>query len=423
MKKLLLGMSCLLLLLSAACAHPDGMEKTVETDIQADSRDDAVSGDVPPDINKAEAAPSTEAYREIYAQIINEAADGVDVAFISLNDDDIPELVLRVPEDEAYFVYTVRDGERFCLVDSMRVWKLVYYARTGIIAHFENFGERSYYQVLPDRTMTNDTKPTLTYNGYVYDENDQGTGEFRGTCTYQGEEGDEAVYETVCEEWGINDMEEKELCMEDGIEKEDAILLLSSPDVMADHESSANLSESYRDVYRQKLEEITDDIRISFLYLDDDDIPEMAVRRGELYFIEPSSYSIYTFRNGELLCLVDLILKGELVYYERQGIIDVHMGERNENTEMMDRYYQIVEGETVTNDSPPILEYDWDILYDEDGLRRFDEEPNHYRYMGEEIDEITYEEMRKKLGITEDPKIICSGNGLEKEIALELLNP
>lgn len=207
-----------LLLLSAACAHPAGsMEKTAGKDVYAEAKE----------IHTEAKEVHTEAYRKIYAQIINEAADGVDFAFVSLNDDDIPELVLRVPEDEVYFIYTVKDGERLCLVDSLRAWELVYYARTGIIAHFENFRERSYYQVLPDRTMTNDSKPTLTYNGYVYDENDQGTGEFRATCTYRGEEVDEAVYETVCEEWGINDMEEKELCMEDGIEKEDAILLCS----------------------------------------------------------------------------------------------------------------------------------------------------------------------------------------------------
>lgn len=474
MKKFLLCMSCFLLLTFVACADSadNGIESEVEKGIKAETEDvtndtqDTVdvteevknttndtgnttkefkdtTGKVTPDVSGKQDGPFTfdiadyytegreqntspDTYRAIYAQIIKELPEDMDFALICLDDDGIPELVIQ-PERGVYFIYTVRNGKLFCLLDSFTAKELAYFERSSIICQpgtshggGDTGGYGWYcYRIPENQTITDDIKCILTwyYEG-IYDENDNFMGEGEITCSYMGQEIDEEAYEEVCKDLGIADKERKSLCVGSGIEKEAAIQLLSSQD-SADSESPGNLQTTYREVYKKKLENLSNDMAFSFIYLDDNDIPELAACKDE------SVYSIYTVRDGALVCIADSIETEHLSYYERQNIICASVGYKEGSVEKRNSYYQISSEGILTNDSQPIVERSNDILYDENGNWIDEETPNRYRYMGQNTNRKTYDKICKELGITEDMEMkgMCTGNSLEKEISLELLNP
>ncbi len=460
MKKFLLCMSCFLLFTFVACAGSadNGIEPEVETDVKTETIDAAdvvgddknttdITGDAVDitedtmdksaldvsydqdkpftfDINdyyteRQEQDTSPNAYRVIYAQIIKKLPEDIQFGFICLDDDDIPELVIR-PEITAYYIYTVRDGILSCLVDSVHTKAMCYYGRKGIISVFwtarggGDSGEYGYlyYQVSEDQTITDYSDPILTWSyEAVYDENNNFTGEGEVTCSYMDRDIDEEAYDEVCRELGI-DGEKRGLGGD--IDMESTVLMLSRP-APADPAPSGKAHDAYREAYKKKLEDSAVDIEFYFIYLDDDDIPELAACEDE------SLYSVYTFKDGELSCLADSMKTEYMYYYERQGVICLSDGWEWQSEGRTLRYYQTSAGETLMDDSQPVLESSSKELYGEEG-RKFDEEDvlRHYRYMGEDTDQETYEKICGELGITEDRE---KGNILEKEIALELLNP
>lgn len=467
MKKFLLCMSCFLLVIFEACTNPteggmdSGVEKEVKTetkditddtqdtvnvveydkntmDITGDAADDTgdTTDKTTPDDSEEQNAPFTfditdyytegqeqdtspDAYRTIYAQIIKKLPEDIDFGFICLDDDDIPELVIQ-PERIVYFIYTVRDGALSCLVDFFHTKEMCYYGRSGIISAFwtsRGGGDSGgygylYYQVSEDQTIKNGIDPILTWSyEAIYDENDNFTGEGEVTCSYMGRDIDEEAYDEVCRKLEI-DGERRSLG--GGIDREAAVLMLSHSDP-ADSASSGKAHDTYREAYKKKLEDSSGDTEIYFIYLDDDDIPELVSCENE------SLYSVYTFKDGGLSCIADSMKTEFMYYYERQSVICLSDGWEWKSEGRKLRYYQTSVKETLTDDSQPVLESSSKELYGEEG-RKFGEEDvlSHYRYMGQDTDRETYEKICGELGITEDRK---KGNILEKEIALELLNP
>ncbi len=218
----------------------------------------------------------------------------------------------------------------------------------------------------------------------LFMENDSFTGKGEVTCSYMGQEIDEETYEETCRNLGFNDNQGKSLCIGRGIEKEAAIQLLSRQK-SEDSESKGNLQDTYREPYKNKLEELSNDMMFSFIYLDNDDIPELAACKDE------AVYSIYTVRDGALACIADSIETEHLSYYERQGIVCASVGYKEESAEKRYSYYQTSSEEILTNDSQPVLECSNDILYDENGDWIDEDIPNRYRYMGQDTDQKTYE--------------------------------
>ncbi len=467
MKNFLLCMSCFLLLTFAACAGStdNGIEpeaekeiKTENIDVADDTGDTAdvvgdgenttdiigdatdITGDTAdksmPDVSDdqdktftfdiadyytegQEQNTSPDAYRTIYAQIIKKLPEDISFGFICLDDDDIPELVIR-PEITAYYIYTARDGILSCLVDSVHTKEMCYYERSGIISTFwtargggdsGGYG-RLYYQVSEDQTITDDSDPILTRSyEAIYDENNNFTGEGEVTCSYMGQDIDEKAYDEVCRDLGI-DGERRGLG--GSIHKEAAVLMLSRPDP-ADPVSSGKAHDAYREVYKKKMEDSADDTEFHFIYLDDDDILELAACEDE------SIHSIYTFKDGVLSCIVDSMKAEYVYYYKGQGVICLSDGWVWQSEGERSRYYQTSAGETLTDDSQPVLERNSKEIYGGEG-QEFDEKEvlSHYRYMGEDTDRETYEKICGELGITEDKE---KGYRPDKEIVLELLNP
>ncbi len=179
---------------------------------------------------------SADGYREIYKSKIEGAAEDTAVySLIYLDGDDVPELAVYDAGYEAYSIYTVKNGELFCIVDSMRTTEMTYYERSGIIALFTSWNGggdeggygKSYYQASTDKTLTNDDQPVLNfaYNA-SYDEEGAYTGE--GVTDYydMGKEIDEAAFQQKLEGLGVAG-DGKAVCAGDVLTKAEAIEALS----------------------------------------------------------------------------------------------------------------------------------------------------------------------------------------------------
>lgn len=179
----------------------------------------------------------TDLYRELYRQAVNEGSDNTWYSLIYLDADDIPELVARDNTDyDSYSIYTVNDGQLFCMADSLSTVEFTYYEKSGVIAEFDRwngggdeggYGE-SYYQVSRTQALTydDDTPPLLSYSyNAVYD----GEGAYTGTGVtdyyHKGNQIDEAEYQALLDSLGIVADREK-LCMENAYSKEEMLELL-----------------------------------------------------------------------------------------------------------------------------------------------------------------------------------------------------
>ena len=193
MKRIFLIMTCLVTLLLSACGRKDD-------------------------------------YDEIYRQaVMEDEGDGTLFSLIYLDDDDIPELVVYNGCYEHYSVYTVRDGQLFCMVDSMTTVEMVYFERSGIIASFARWnggGDEGgygwcYYQTNKSSTLTEDAVPVLDYSyNAVYDEEGIYTGGGITAYYYMGQETDQASYEEKMNALGITEGGGK-ICLENAFGKEE----------------------------------------------------------------------------------------------------------------------------------------------------------------------------------------------------------
>lgn len=172
---------------------------------------------------------------------------------------------------------------------------------------------------------------------------------------------------------------------------------------------------TYKEIYAQAVSE-TDSAMFSLIYLDNDDIPELVVSCDE-------SYSIYTVKDNTIFCMADSLTTVELTYFERTGIVcgfDRWNGGGDEGG-YGEYYYQTSKDGTLANDAAPILSFDYNAVYDEEGNYTGTGIVNYY-YMRQEIDEASYKEMQSSLGITADGKRLCLENALGKEEMLAALS-
>lgn len=160
-----------------------------------------------------------------------------------------------------------------------------------------------------------------------------------------------------------------------------------------------------------------DSLVFSFIYLDDDDIPELAVIDNGY-----GTYSIYTVKEDALFCMVDAMSTAQMTYFERSGSIALFAswnGGGDEGGYGLS-YYQVSKDKTLTNDEQPLLNSAYNAIYDEEGVYT-GEGVTEYYDMGKETDEATFQERLAGIGVTENSKPIGAEDGLNKEEALQFL--
>lgn len=191
------------------------------------------------------------AYREIYKQIITEKeGDAVYFSLIYLDEDDIPELAVCDRGYGTYSIYTVKDGEAFCMVDNMATVEMGYFERSGIVSTFARWnggGDEGgygwyYYQVSADKAIVDGDLPVL-HDAYdaVYDEGGKWTGTGITKYFYMDQEIDESAYQQKQKELGIK---EGNGISVNGIEKKEILNILTPQDsVSVSEEVSGSLTE------------------------------------------------------------------------------------------------------------------------------------------------------------------------------------
>ena len=177
--------------------------------------------------------------------------------------------------------------------------------------------------------------------------------------------------------------------------------------------------QTYRDIYYQAVADSFGDVRVySLVYLDDDEIPELVMLNREFDF-----YSIYTVRDGELLCMVDSVAAVELVYYERTSMF-YEFWRFNGGGDEGDYgrfFWQASADETITEETPCLMQDEYHALYTQDGLLSGNGD-YLYVYQGEYVDEQTYQELLSGFGVTENGGRPFTENAVGKEEMLTLLS-
>lgn len=169
-----------------------------------------------------------------YQKTVEESNAGMVFSLINLDGDEIPELVAGDRGNDRYFIYTIKDGTVFCLVDSMTTVELTYFDGTGIIAAFARWNGggdeggygRQYYQTSAEKTLTDEDIPILSYSyNAVYDEEGVYTG--KGVTDYFsiGQETDESAYNEILETLGITENDGR-LCLENAVVAEEMLDIL-----------------------------------------------------------------------------------------------------------------------------------------------------------------------------------------------------
>lgn len=158
----------------------------------------------------------------------------------------------------------------------------------------------------------------------------------------------------------------------------------------------------------QRIVEENAGMSFSLIDLDGDEIFELVVTDNE-------SYAIYTIRDGEVLCLVDLFYTVDFTYFEGKGIItgfDRWNGGGDEGGYGWSCYLVSAE-QTMVGGNDAILEITYNAIYDEAG-EYTGEGVTEYFYMGRETDEETYREAMKAMGIAEDDDLVLDVVSAEK---------
>ncbi len=173
----------------------------------------------------------------------------------------------------------------------------------------------------------------------------------------------------------------------------------------------------YRSLYKQEVADYDEGTVFSLIYLDGDDIPELAAGdRGN------DRYSIYTVKDGAIFCMVDSMTTVELTYFERNSIVAKFARWNGGGDEggYGQEYFQASMDKTVADGDIPVLSYSYNATYDGEGIYTGEGVTDYY-YMGQEIDEATYIEISKTMEITENGAKLCLKNAISKEEMLDFL--
>ncbi len=192
------------------------------------------------------------------------------------------------------------------------------------------------------------------------------------------------------------------------------------PDAEPEKQSSVSdeSSDTYREIYRQLVMETEGDaLTFSLIYLNNDDIPELAVcDRGY------EAYSIYTVKDGRAFCMMDAMTTVEMAYFEHSSIVSAFARWNGGGDEggYGWYYYQVSEDKALANGDLPTLNFTYDAVYDEEG-NWTGEGVTKYYHMDQEIDEAAYQQMMNELGIVEGKEKILTENALGKVEMLDQL--
>lgn len=215
-------------------------------------------------------------------------------------------------------------------------------------------------------------------------------------------------------------------CSMENTENREGIVLVeeAAPTTAADAEPekqspvSDESPDTYREIYKQVVTETEGDALIfSLIYLDNDDIPELAVcDRGY------EAYSIYTVKDGKVFCMMDAMITVEMVYFERKSVISQFSRWNGGGDEggYGWYYYQVSTDKALVDGDLSTLHYTYDAAYDEEGNWTGEGVAKYY-HMDQEIDEVAYQQMMNDLGIIEGNKKVLADNALGKVEMLDQL--
>ena len=144
--------------------------------------------------------------------------------------------------------------------------------------------------------------------------------------------------------------------------------------------------------------------RFSFIYLDEDNIPELVVLDRTW-----DKYSIYTVRDGNIKCLVDSVTTVEMSYYEHKNIVSTFYRSNGggDEGEYTSTYYQLNQYPTaLTDDTIPSFAFSYQAVYDENGDWT-GEGINKYYKLGEEIDKAAYDRIFADFDISQMDDTSC----------------
>lgn len=200
-------------------------------------------------------------------------------------------------------------------------------------------------------------------------------------------------------------------CSTKDVENKEGVIIVEE---VEPNNTDGEASATYREIYKQIITEKEGDaVSFSLIYLNDDDIPELAVcDRGY------DTYSIYTVKGGEAFCMVDAMATVEMEYFERSGIVSTFARWNGGGDEggYGWYYYQVSMDKTIVDGDLPILHDTYDAVNDEEGNWTGTGITKYY-HMDQETDEDAYQQKQKELGIKEGNGIPV--NGIEKK---EILN-
>ena len=403
-RKIIIGILSITVMLLSACGSKNEAAAVdlVDTDNQVpveEEIDEGTEADTPSDVEESTDAVSTSDaeeteiseenaptgdYREIYEWIVEkEEGDSRSFSLIYLDEDDVPELVVSDHYYLTYSVYTVKDGRSFCLIDSMPTVELDYYEYSGIVSAFArwNGGGDSggygpyYYQISGDKTLTYDDEPILSYEyDAVNDKEGNWTGEGVTQYYHMGQEIDEETYLQIADELGIA-AGNRENCGHNSYERPEMLVILKE-------------FEDWKAAYLFYLEslESADRYTYSLIYVNEDEIPELAVNTG----VEVGNIYIMTFHDGVLDKWHPA--RSNVTYIEKGNLIcnsDGHMGHYYDNVyTIQDGKWCFVEGGDW-GDGPDGVQFDENGNYMEVFYWNGENEISAW-WSGEEISEEEY---------------------------------
>lgn len=144
--------------------------------------------------------------------------------------------------------------------------------------------------------------------------------------------------------------------------------------------------------------------RFSFIYLDEDNIPELVVLDRAW-----DKYSIYTVKDGNIKSLVNSMTTVEMSYYEHKNIVSAFYRSNGggDEGEYTSTYYQLNQYPmALTDDTIPSFAFSYQAVYDENGDWTGDGISKYYK-LGEEIDKAAYDRIFVDLDISQMDDTSC----------------
>lgn len=303
--------------------------------------------------------PWAEAYYEFLEETLQDDSSPINskgFRLVYIDDNDVPELLImevKTPASSAK-VYTYYQGRVIEIGEFGSMWNMFYYAkRQGEIhTYYTGFGEHFFsYYVLEDGKSEQvgefHSYPDLDYDDYsvtLYEIDEESVTE--ETFRKKLHEIDRDNYESIGYEDAVfvDDMAQLKTALEQEIEDLELKSRLTPQQTEALEAYEAFLEDEAEEciksfnMTREDFEKRTDykGPEFTLIYLDDDEIPELAVLDVNLL--------IYTFADGEVTSVGTYGQYGHVNYVEREGIV---FSSRDEYKDVYNNVYKIKGAEEV----------------------------------------------------------------------------